>query len=141
MIIKFFDEFDGVWIDITGSTGSSLEYDGSGWTSTPEYREIIGTISQSGVTDPVLNEYKNAGYTLTATYIDVGEYNIEINDTIFDFNFWVNFANHSAINNDQVTIQTYVEDSSNLRIYTYKSGSLSDDILLDTPFEIRIYGN
>jgi hypothetical protein len=145
MIIKYFDEFEGVWIDISGATGSTLEYDGSGWTSTPEYRVLIGTITQTGTAAPTINSYKDSGYLagLTLTYVDVGEYNIESVDDIFDptLGFWCNFANHSAINADTVSIQTYIVDVSNLKILTYKGGSLTDDVLLDTPFEIRIYGN
>jgi hypothetical protein len=80
---------------------------------------------------------------LTLTYVGTGEYNIESADDIFDpsLGFWCNFANHSSINADVVSIQTYIVDVSNLKIFTYKGGSLSDDILLDTPFEIRVYGN
>lgn len=145
MIIKYFDEFEGVWIDISGQTGSTLEYDGSAWTSTPEYRVLIGTMTQVGSAAPTIDAYRDSGYLvgLTLTYVGTGEYNIESADDIFDptMGFWCNFANHSGINSDTVSIQTYIVDVSNLRIFTYKSGSLSDDILLNTPFELRIYGN
>ena len=145
MIIKYFDEFEGTWIDISGATGSTLEYDGSGWTSTPEYRVLIGTISQTGSSAPTINAYKDSGYLsgLTLTYVGTGEYNIESVDDIFDptLGFWCNFANHSSINADTVSIQTYIVDVSNLKILTYKSGSLTDEILLNTPFELRVYGN
>jgi hypothetical protein len=145
MIIKFFDEFEGTWIDISGSTGSTLEYDGSGWTSTPEYRVLIGTISQTGTDAPTIDAYKDSGYLagLTLTYVGTGEYNIESADDIFDpaMGFWCNFANHSSINTDTVSIQSFIVDVSNLKIFTYKGGALTDDILLNTPFEFRIYGN
>ena len=146
MIIKYFDEFEGVWIDISGATGSTLEYDGSGWTSTGEYREIVGTISQSGSSAPTINTYRDLGgyaTNFTLTYVGTGEYNIQSADDIFDptMGFWCSFSNQSSINSDSVSIQTYIVDVSNLRIFTYKSGSLADDILLNTPFEIRVYGN
>jgi hypothetical protein len=145
MIIKFFDEFEGTWVDISGSTGSTLEYDGSGWTSTPEYRVLIGTISQTGSGDPTIDSYKDSGYLagLTLTYVGTGEYNIESDDDIFDpsLGFWCNFSNHSSINTDTVSIQSFIVDVSNLKIFTYKGGALTDEILLNTPFEFRIYGN
>jgi hypothetical protein len=145
MIIKYFDEFEGVWIDISGETGSTLEYDGSGWTSTPEFRVLIGTISQAGASAPTITDFKDSGYLagLTLTYIGTGEYNIESADDIFDptLKFWCSFSSHAGINADPVSIQSYIVDVSNLRIFTYKSGSLSDDILLNTPFEFRVYGN
>jgi predicted small secreted protein len=145
MIIKFFDEFEGVWIDISGQTGSSLEYDGSGWTSTPEYRVVIGTISQTGTSAPTINPYRDSGYIagFTLTYVGTGEYNIESADNMFDTtnNFWCNFSNHSSINSDWIVIQTYVVNATNLKIFTYKGGSLTNEILLNTPFELRIYGN
>jgi len=145
MIIKYFDEFEGVWIDISGQTGSSLEYDGSGWTSTPEYRVVIGTISQTGTDAPTIDAYKDSGYVagFTLTYVGIGVYNIESDDNMFDTtnNFWCNFSNHSSINSDWIVIQTYVVNASNLKIFTYKSGSLTNEILLNTPFELRVYGN
>jgi hypothetical protein len=145
MIIKYFDEFEGVWIDISGETGSTLEYDGSGWTSTPEFRVLIGTISQTGTDAPTINAYKDSGYLagLTLTYVGTGEYNIESADSIFDptLGFWCNFANHSSINSDSVIIQTYIVNTANLKILTFKSGGLTDEILLNTPFELRVYGN
>jgi hypothetical protein len=145
MIIKYFDEFEGTWIDISGATGSTLEYDGSGWTSTPEYRVLIGTITQTGTDAPTIDAYKDSGYLagLTLTYVGTGEYNIESDDDIFDTTqgFWCNFANHSSINSDVVSIQTYIVNVSNLKIFTYKGGSLTNEILLNTPFEMRVYGN
>ena len=138
MIIKYFDEFEGVWIDISGETGSTLEYDGSGWTSTPEFRVLIGTISQTGTDAPTIDAYKDSGYLagLTLTYVGTGEYNIESADDIFDpsLGFWCNFANHSSINSDSVIIQTYIVNTSNLKILTFKGGSFTDEILLNTPF-------
>lgn len=145
MIIKYFDEFEGVWIDISGQTGSALEYDGSGWTSTPEYRVLIGTMTQAGSSAPTIDAYRDSGYLvgLTLTRVSTGQYNIVSVDDIFDptMGFWCSFSNHSGINSDWVIIQSYIVNVSNLRIFTYKSGSLSDDILLNTPFELRIYGN
>ena len=145
MIIKYFDEFEGTWIDISGSTGSTLEFGASGWTSTPEYRVLIGTITQTGTSAPTINAYKDSGYLagLTLTYVGTGEYNIESDDDIFEsaMGFWCNFANHSSINSDVVIIQTYIVNVSNLKIFTYKGGSLTNEILLNTPFEMRVYGN
>ena len=145
MIIKYFDEFEGTWIDISGSTGSTLEFGASGWTSTPEYRVLIGTISQTGTDAPTIDAYKDSGYLagLTLTYVGTGEYNIESDDDIFDptQGFWCNIANHSSINSDTVSIQTYIVNVSNLKIFTYKGGSLTNEILLNTPFEMRVYGN
>lgn len=143
MIIKYFDEFEGTWIDISGATGSTLEYGASGWTSTAEIFYVYGTITQTGSSAPSLTIIRdNAGYgaNLVPTYVNTGEYNIYSPDSIFSgANAWVLFANHAGINTDQVVIQTYTVDSDNLKVYTYKSGSLSDDILLDTAFEIRYH--
>jgi hypothetical protein len=143
MIIKYFDDFSGTWTDISGATGSTLEFGASGWTSTAEYRVLIGTISQTGTDAPTIDSYKDSGYLagLTLTYVGTGEYNIESDDDIFDpaLGFWCSFSNHSSINSDVVSIQTYIVNTSNLKILTYKSGSLTDEILLNTPFEIRIY--
>lgn len=73
MIIKYFDEFEGVWIDISGATGSTLEYDGSGWTSTGEQWRIEGTIRQDATDDPTLNIFiNNANVTLTPTRVEAG---------------------------------------------------------------------
>lgn len=143
MIIKYFDDFEGTWTDISGATGSTLEYGASGWTTSPETWLTWGTISQTGSSAPTLTIVRDnagVGANLVATYVGTGEYNIYSPDSIFDTaNFWGIVANQSSINSDQIVIQTYVVDSDNLKIFTYKSGSLTDDILLNTSFEFRYH--
>ncbi len=143
MIIKYFDDFAGTWTDISGATGSTLEFGASGWTTSPETWLIWGTISQAGTNDPTLTIVRDnagAGENLVATYLSTGTYNINSPDSIFQTsNFWGFVSNQSSIDSDSIVIQTFVVDSDNLKIFTYKGGSLTDDILLNTSFEFRYH--
>ena len=136
MTIKYFDEFEGVWIDITGATGSSLEYDGSGWTSTPEQWRIEGTIRQTGSTDPDLFIFvNNANVTLTATRSAVGVYNIEANYQIFDTASGLQFLGNQSTSTEYGSFIMKRIDGYNIEIYTYERDALADELLDYTSFQ------
>lgn len=136
MIIKYFDEFEGTWLDISGQTGSSLEYDGSAWTSTPEQWRIEGTIRQTGTGDPDLNILvNNANVTLTATYVSAGIYNIEANYTIFDTVSSLQFLGNQANSTEWVTFKMKRVDDYNIEIHTYEKETLTNELLDYTSFQ------
>ena len=53
MDLKYFDAIDGAWYDVSGNTGSGLEYDGSGWVTTGGYKKYVAQITQSSTDAPV----------------------------------------------------------------------------------------
>ena len=50
MVIKYFDEGEGAWKDITGNIGDSLIVDASGWTTAPATYKSL-TILNVSLTD------------------------------------------------------------------------------------------
>jgi hypothetical protein len=140
MIIKYFDEFNGQWLDITGTTGTTLTYnDASGWVGVPN-KVIKGTISQGGTSAPTIVEFENTtGATLTPTRTTNGQYRIDS-----DISLWTASTMFITIGNPQtkVGIFSYIlayGTSTRLDLYSYDSTGLTDDALGNTSFEIKIY--
>jgi hypothetical protein len=140
MIIKYFDEFNGQWLDITGTTGTTLQYnDASGWVGVPN-KIIRGTISQSGTSAPTIVEFENTtGATLSTARSTNGQYRIDS-----DISLWTASTMFITIGNPQtkVGIFSYIlayGTSTRLDLYSYDSTGLTDDALGNTSFEIKIY--
>jgi len=136
MIIKYFDEFEGVWIDISGATGSTLEYGASGWTSTPEVWRVEGNIRQEGTDDPTLTIFvNNANVTLTPTRVDVGRYNIQADTGIFQTNAAMQFLGNQSTSTEWGMFVMKRVDDQNIEIYTYEKDVLTDGLLDYTSFQ------
>jgi hypothetical protein len=45
MVIKYFQEFDGSWLDITGNVGDTLTLTASGWVTAPKGGVVWGAIT------------------------------------------------------------------------------------------------
>jgi hypothetical protein len=140
MIIKYFDEFNGQWLDITGTTGTTLQYnDASGWVGVPN-KVIKGTISQAGTSAPTIVQFENTtGATLTPARTTNGQYRIDS-----DISLWTSNTMFITIGNPQskVGVFSYIlayGTSTRLDLYSYSGNSLSDDALGKTSFEIKIY--
>jgi hypothetical protein len=130
MIIKYFDEFEGEFIDITGTTGQGLEYGPSGWTQTSKsaYKSFVGELSQSGGSDPSITTFfNNTGATFTITRDGAGQYRLESNISIF-----VKTEMWWYIGNNQLTENPYT-------FQAFKGATLEDDALEHTSFEFRKY--
>lgn len=53
MNLKYFENIDGTWLDISGQPGASLQYnDVSGWVTSGGYKVYVAQLSQSGTDDP-----------------------------------------------------------------------------------------
>jgi hypothetical protein len=140
MIIKYFDEFEGQWLDITGTTGTTLTYnDASGWVGVSN-KVIKGNISQVGTNAPTINIFENTtGATLTPYYSNVGEYAVQSDISLFTSN-----TMFITIGNNQVKDRpfTYIIKQSTayeLYFFTYNNGTAANDCLGNTSFEIKIY--
>jgi hypothetical protein len=140
MIIKYFDEFEGQWLDITGTTGTTLQYnDASGWVGV-DNKVIKGNISQVGTNTPTINIFENTtGATLTPYYSNVGEYVVQSNISLFTSN-----TMFITIGNNQVKDRPYtyiIKQSTAYELYffSYNNGTAENDCLGNTSFEIKIY--
>jgi hypothetical protein len=140
MIIKYFDEFNGQWLDITGTTGTTLTYnDASGWVGVPN-KVIKGNISQTGTSDPTIDFFENTtGATITTTRSSTGQY--RINSSI---NLWTSTTMFITIGNNQLKNGDFVFNmqygtATRLDLFTLSDGVLTDELLGNTSFEIKIY--
>ena len=140
MIIKYFDEFEGQWLDITGTTGTTLQYnDASGWIGVSN-KVIKGNISQVGTSDPTIDIFENTtGATLTTSRSNTGIYRIDSNIALWTATtMFIIFGNNQIKNGDYTFIMQYGTDKR-LDLFTYEGASLTDELLGNTSFEIKIY--
>jgi phage-related protein len=140
MIIKYFNEFEGQWLDITGTTGTTLQYnDASGWVGVPN-KVIKGNISQVGTNAPTINIFENTtGATFTTSRTVNGIYRIDSS-----INLWTSTTMFITIGNNQLKNGDFVFNmqygtSTRLDLFTLSDGVLTDELLGNTSFEIKIY--
>lgn len=140
MIIKYFDEFLGQWNDITGTTGTTLTYnDASGWVGVPN-KVIKGNISQTGTSAPTIDLFENTtGATLSTNRTNNGIYRIDSNISLWTTNtMFIVIGNNQIKNGDYTFIMQYGTDTR-LDLFTYEGATLTDELLGNTSFEIKIY--
>jgi len=140
MIIKYFDEFNGQWLDITGTTGTTLTYnDASGWVGVPN-KVIRCNISQVGTSAPTIIELENTtGATLSTSRNNIGNYRIDASETIFKENTMFIIIGNNQIKNGEYTFIMQYSDSNTMTLFTYEGNTLTDELLSNTSFEIKIY--
>ena len=140
MIIKYFDEFNGQWNDITGTTGTTLTYnDASGWVGVPN-KVIKGNISQTGTSAPTIDLFENTtGATLSTSRTNTGIYRIDSNISLWTAStMFIVIGNNQIKNGDYTFIMQYGTDTR-LDLFTYEGATKTDELLGNTSFEIKIY--
>ena len=138
MNIKYFDNFFGLWLDVTGSAGGTMQYDTdvSGFVMVNTGKSIIGNLTQSGTSAPTITSFVNtSGATLTTSYTGVGQYKITASSGIFDAtNTWI------MVTNSENHIEMYRSSSTEIIVKTYSpSGTLTNGLITKKAFEIRLY--
>lgn len=135
MNLKYFENIDGVWLDVSGQTGASLEYNEvSGWVTSGGYKKYIAQITQSETEPPTAVILENTlGFVPTWQYSKEGTYGFNFVD--YDFNsdkciFYLgcNFSGDGFI---------WIEYNQEYEI-TLKS-SKGDGKIIQTTLEIRYY--
>jgi hypothetical protein len=140
MIIKYFDEFEGQWLDITGTTGTTLTYnDASGWVGVAN-KVIKGNISQVGTSAPTIVEFENTtGATFSTNRSTNGIYRIDSNIPLWTAStMFIIIGNNQSKNGDFIFNMQY-GTSTRLDLFTLLDGVLTDELLGNTSFEIKIY--
>lgn len=132
MILKFFDDFEGMWRDVSGNTGSTLQKSASGWETSAGYQKVVLLITQSGTDAPEYTELEN---TTGQTYIfgrdiTAGNYYMTFSSSILSQGKTIIFIQQSDVD----VIQAYRYDATQINIVTN-----GDDILYFTSLEIRLY--
>lgn len=138
MNIKYFDNFEGLWLDVTGVAGGTMQYDTSvsGFVMVNSGRSFIGNITQSGTSAPTITSFINTtGSTFTTSYTSVGTYKITASSAIFDAtNTWI------MVTNGEAHIEMYRNTSTEIIVKTYNaSGTLTNGLITKKSFEIRLY--
>ena len=140
MIIKYFDEFNGQWLDITGTTGTTLTYnDASGWVGVSN-KIIRANISQVGTDAPTIDEFENTtGATFTTSRTTNGQYRINSSINLWTANtMFITIGNNQTKNGNYTFILQY-GTATRLDLFTYQGATLTDELLGNTSFEIKIY--
>jgi hypothetical protein len=131
MILKFFDDFDGIWKDVSGNTGSTLQKTATGWDTSQGYVYLSLLLSQDGTNDPDVVELDNTiGEAYAVERGGAGNYRVNFTNAVLSQGKTMVFIQQS----DSAIIQAFRETGNIVRIYT--SG---DDILFFTSLEIRLY--
>jgi hypothetical protein len=142
MIIKYFDEFEGQWTDVTGTIGSSLVITDNGFEALQFNKKYVVALTQSGTDDPIVTtEYINTIGTIIWTRSSDGQYNGNLTDAFIgnmpkiegtigmvDTNV-IRYFSLYKIGDSDVGLRTWLSDGS----------TQSDDILKETTIEISIY--
>jgi hypothetical protein len=134
---------DGITnVSVTNSSGltvseSNITYNnGIKTNNNVTYKQYIALLSQTGITDPIVNVLEN---TLSGEIIwlrtNTGEYEGEL---IGEFTF--NKTTINCSNTQPGEIRTNRQDSDKVNVYTYdSSGTPADAQLLYSTIEIRVY--
>lgn len=140
MIIKYFDEFEGQWLDITGTTGTTLIYnDASGWVGVPN-KILKGNISQVGTSDPTIDIFENTtGATFTTIRFTNGQYRIYSDIPFFTNNTMFITIGTNQNKNGIFYYQFIYNDTTKIDLFSYDNTTLTDEVLENTSFEIKIY--
>ena len=133
MNLKYFENIDGSWVDISGQPGASLEYDGSGWvTTTGKYKVYVAQLSQSSTDDPSAIVLENTlGFIPEWKRSGNGVYGFDW-DVDFDSTKAVIYISPLYLNKD-----FYFDYEADYDITIYSASN--DNYISKTTFEIRYY--
>lgn len=133
MIIKYFDDFNGTWNDVSGSTGSTLVLNEDGeWTTSVGYKVYVGLVTQTGTSDPTDIELENTlGFTVNWKRSLAGSYYINVASGTFDPD--KTFV--TIPNKDDLGVYIKINaDGKDIWLRTQADGDLNK-----YPIEIRVY--
>ena len=133
MDLKYFENIDGTWLDISGQPGASLEYsEASGWVTSGGYKKYVAQISQSGTDDPDAIVLENTlGFVPDWKRAGAGTYGFDW-DGDFVYTKAVIYISPLYLNKD---IYFDYEADYDVTLYT----GASDGYISKTTFEIRYY--
>lgn len=112
----------------------------------PEYTSYYARLTQSGA-DPITGIpsinmlYNDTGWTITASRLGIGSYLITVSGHLATVNncYYALTDNRFSLGLNQNYATINQATSTQLQIYTFKAGVLSDSLLLETPLEIKFF--
>lgn len=135
MNLKYFDNINGEWLDISGQPGASLQYDAetSGWVTSGGYKKYVAQMNQDLTDAPIATVLENTlGFVPDWKYNDAGIYGFDW-DEDFDYTKCANYVGQD-FSGDNLTYIIY-NDAYNITLKTSKG----DDTLKNQTIEIRYY--
>ena len=134
MNLKYFENIDGAWLDISGQPGASIEYDeASGWvTTTGKYKVYVAQLTQSGGDPPVATVLEN-------TLGFVPDWQRSANG-VYGFDWSGDFVSTKAAIYMSPLYQAkdfYFDYEADYDVTIFSSGN--DNYISKTTFEIRYY--
>jgi hypothetical protein len=149
MNLKYFENIDGSWVDISGQPGASLEYDEvSGWVTSGGYKKYVAILSQYGTSDPEVKELENTiDPDITIYRNEESAYTISSPNDGFTANKTY-YTNDLYLPKDvSSALYKYIKltynDVNSIQIKTYEIDGSAwdevDDLLREFKLEIRVY--
>jgi hypothetical protein len=142
MIIKYFDNFQGIWQDITGTIGSSLVITENGFESLQINKKYLADLTQSSTTDPTIDfEYYNTIGVITWTRNSDGDYNgYCLNGFIGNVPTFTKVFTNVSFGSSFIYYEISKIDNNNVSLIVRDKNFIkSDDALKITTIEISIY--
>jgi hypothetical protein len=140
MIIKFFNTFDGVWSDITGTANQSLIYsETSGWVTARPFKVYAATFNQTGTADPTTKIHQNTVGEIEWTRLSSGTYQGKLVGAFTgDVPYQILMI---GMNVSSIVIWASIEkdDDDNVILRSTNGNSIADTLLIDSFFEFKVY--
>jgi len=140
MIIKFFNTFDGVWSDITGTANQSLVYnDSSGWVTARPFTIYAASFNQTGSNDPTTKIHQNTVGEIEWTRLSAGSYQGKLvgaftGDVPLQF-LMLGMGGSGALHFASIE----KVDDDNVNLTTTNVNTVQDGLLTDSFIEFKVY--
>jgi putative IMPACT (imprinted ancient) family translation regulator len=140
MIIKYFDEFEGKFYDISGDTGSALKYGVDGWSSIDGGKKYVALLSQSGTSAPTAIVLEDDFGDITISYDSIGQYFIQSSGNQFtEDKTWMIIHTNYTDGSNVYQFNLNWDSDEKIVLNTYKEITKLDGLLINTSIEIRTY--
>lgn len=104
------------------------------------YNNAIGLMHFAGKSDPILNVFCNQIGFLTIEHLGIGLYRITTPSLFTPDDTWLYVQSEAfAPNGNGREIQCQVQQDGNIYIQAYQDGALSNIVLDNVSFEIRVF--
>jgi hypothetical protein len=139
MLLKYFDSFTGLWLDIATPPYTTLEADSIGeWKTSVGYKKYIALLSQSATSAPTAIVLDNTlGGTPSFSYTSTGNYLLTLGSAFDSNKTYVIIGNSDVA---QVICSAVNINNNDIQLRTFNlSGTYLNDIFNNTTIEIRVY--
>jgi len=134
-------------VSVTNSSGitvteSNVSYDnGIKTLNSVSYKKYIALLSQTGTNAPTVVELENTIGELQINYLGIGTYELRLSNTFLSNKTYIigGSADINAGSGDFATLDIRRYDNDSIRLITYDNNTISNNMLVNTTIEIRVY--